>query len=542
MSKIYWHIQMNLPDGRGGQVIDSKKMLQESTPIIGTGEWDDNQCKQFKGEVSTGLKIGDVILVREGKTVIALCEVIGENFTDANLTSKYINENFRQVKILDWYSGVDYFPQPQGTLQRLLDSEKDSWIFINNLYNQYIKMDTIQKGIELLKMKGQIILQGSPGTGKTYTAKDIAEKIILDSVTEDKEIQKAKLDKSEQFKLVQFHPSFSYDDFVRGIVATSNDGDIAYETKEKLFGKFLEIANKNYTDSKRSVVELTNEEWVINNYELFIEGIRKHLDTNPKYELNSTAYVFQAEADAVRYNGDNWPHKNGLRMKSADIIKLYLLNIKDRQNIIKETSVSSLARDHATYFKLMLDKFYDFMADKRKTDDIIEQIKEVPYVLIIDEINRANLPSVLGELIYGLEYRNQSIETMYEIDGSNKITVPSNLFIVGTMNTADRSVGHIDYAIRRRFAFIDVLPNDAVISNAKAKALFNKVKMLFVNGKIAPEFEDKEVQIGHSYFIVKNDEELILKLEYEIKPILREYLKDGILMPETKTEIEQLSV
>ena len=533
---------MNLPDGRGGQVIDSKKMLQESTPIIGTGEWDDNQCKQFKGEVSTGLKIGDVILVREGKTVIALCEVIGENFTDANLTSKYINENFRQVKILDWYSGVDYFPQPQGTLQRLLDSEKDSWIFINNLYNQYIKMDTIQKGIELLKMKGQIILQGSPGTGKTYTAKDIAEKIILDSVTEDKEIQKAKLDKSEQFKLVQFHPSFSYEDFVRGIVATSNDGDIAYETKEKLFGKFLEIANKNYTDSKRSVVELTNEEWVINNYELFIEGIRKHLDTNPKYELNSTAYVFQAEADAVRYNGDNWPHKNGLRMKSADIIKLYLLNIKDRQNIIKETSVSSLARDHATYFKLMLDKFYDFMADKRKTDDIIEQIKEVPYVLIIDEINRANLPSVLGELIYGLEYRNQSIETMYEIDGSNKITVPSNLFIVGTMNTADRSVGHIDYAIRRRFAFIDVLPNDAVISNAKAKALFNKVKMLFVNGKIAPEFEDKEVQIGHSYFIVKNDEELILKLEYEIKPILREYLKDGILMPETKTEIEQLSV
>ena len=131
---------------------------------------------------------------------------------------------------------------------------------------------------------------------------------------------------------------------------------------------------------------------------------------------------------------------------------------------------------------------------------------------------------------------------MYEFEGERNITLPKNLYIIGTMNTADRSVGHIDYAIRRRFAFIDVLPNDAVISNAKAKALFNKVKMLFVNGKIAPEFEDKEVQIGHSYFIVKNDEELILKLEYEIKPILREYLKDGILMPETKTEIEQLSV
>ena len=82
-----------------------------------------------------------------------------------------------------------------------------------------------------------------------------------------------------------------------------------------------------------------------------------------------------------------------------------------------------------------------------------------PYVLIIDEINRANLPAVLGELIYALEYRGEKVESMYETEeDGNVLIIPPNLYIIGTMNTSDRSVGHIDYAIRRRFAFIELLP------------------------------------------------------------------------------------
>lgn len=80
------------------------------------------------------------------------------------------------------------------------------------------------------------------------------------------------------------------------------------------------------------------------------------------------------------------------------------------------------------------------------------------YVLIIDEINRAPLASVLGELIYGLEYRKKSIFTPYEVDGTNELKIPENLYIIGTMNTADRSIGTIDYAVRRRFAFLPVYP------------------------------------------------------------------------------------
>lgn len=164
------------------------------------------------------------------------------------------------------------------------------------------------------------------------------------------------------------------------------------------------------------------------------------------------------------------------------------------------------------------------------------------YVLIIDEINRANLPSVLGELIYALEYRNEPVTSMYEFENERNIILPKNLFIIGTMNTADRSVGHIDYAIRRRFAFVDILPEENVIANEKAKRLFNDVKILFSDEFLSPDFKPKDVMIGHSYFLTNDDNELKTKLEFEIKPILREYLKDGIFFEIATEKIEALNV
>lgn len=165
------------------------------------------------------------------------------------------------------------------------------------------------------------------------------------------------------------------------------------------------------------------------------------------------------------------------------------------------------------------------------------------YVLIIDEINRANLPAVLGELIYALEYRDdESMESMYEYEGKRNIKLPSNLYIIGTMNTADRSVGHIDYAIRRRFAFVDILPDETVITHDKAKNLFKKVANLFSYEYLSPDFHKNDVQIGHSYFIVKDDSELDTKWQYEIKPILNEYIKDGILLSEAQEVVDSLYV
>jgi len=186
------------------------------------------------------------------------------------------------------------------------------------------------------------------------------------------------------------------------------------------------------------------------------------------------------------------------------------------------------------------------------------------YVLVIDEINRANLSSVLGELIYALEYRfdekkpkETTVRSMYafktnpdDLDGDYELKIPKNLFIIGTMNTADRSVGHIDYAIRRRFAFKEMLPDksvlDEVIMNEdlkiKAKKLFDEVANLFTSDFLAPDFNSNQVQLGHSYFLANTEKELKLKLEYEIKPILEEYLKDGILLDSAKNIIDKIGV
>lgn len=283
----------------------------------------------------------------------------------------------------------------------------------------------IENLIGVLSQKNQIILQGPPGTGKTYTAKDLAEQLVFGTVSADKKAQKEKLEASDQFALIQFHPSYSYEDFVRGITAKSVEGNIVYETENKILAAFAEKA-----------------------------------------------------------------------LKSGEA-----------------------------------------------------------HVLIIDEINRANLPAVLGELIYALEYRDEAVASMYAVDGDRSITIPNNLYIIGTMNTADRSVGHIDYAIRRRFAFVDVLPNEEVINNEPAKVLFRQVAALFVSeeeGKLvnsdflAADFDYKEVQLGHSYFILgegsaeEQEKELQLRLQYEIRPILHEYVKDGVLLESAQKAINKL--
>ena len=163
------------------------------------------------------------------------------------------------------------------------------------------------------------------------------------------------------------------------------------------------------------------------------------------------------------------------------------------------------------------------------------------FVLIIDEINRANLTSVLGELIYALEYRGKNVNSLYRLScGSNEIMLPHNLYIIGTMNTADRSVSHIDYAIRRRFTFIPVLSSDEAITQNKAKSLFTAVKQIF-DEHTSPEFDQQAIQIGHSYFLV-DDDEIGMKLKYEIKPLLIEYINDGVLLESARDKVNDLNV
>ncbi|AZL10089.1 McrB family protein [Brevibacterium aurantiacum] len=162
-------------------------------------------------------------------------------------------------------------------------------------------------------------------------------------------------------------------------------------------------------------------------------------------------------------------------------------------------------------------------------------------VLIIDEINRADIARVFGELLYALEYRDAPIHTPYSVGGDASMTIPSNLTLLGTMNTADRSIALIDYALRRRFSFISLEPDASIIENAgwvgtgdrdTALHLFDAVSTLF-----SEEDNNSALAVGHSYFLpsgdMQNEAESLVALArrfaYEIVPLLREYASEGLV-------------
>ncbi|WP_051209987.1 AAA family ATPase [Gelidibacter mesophilus] len=352
--------------------------------------------------------------------------------------------------------------------------------------------------------------------------------------------------KVSNYTLVQFHPSYTYEDFVRGISAKSEGEHISYETENKILASLAQEANNNLIASRKDVDDYSKERGIKDLLIQFSETVQDKIDENEEYKITEAVSIVAVEIDAFRYTG-KW--KTSQRMKFNDLVTAVLENVSSRQDFKKLENVSGLAKQHATYFFNVLEKFEKEFKQQLKNafNSTLVKPELKNYVLIIDEINRANLPSVLGELIYALEYRGKEVNSMYAIDGDNKISIPENLFIIGTMNTADRSVGHIDYAIKRRFAFVDMLPNVEVITNDKAKVLFNKVSELFTDDYLASDFDAKDVHLGHSYFLLdeKNElsesEQLKLKLDYEILPILNEYVKDGLLLETSEDKIKEIS-
>ncbi|MGE0077508.1 MAG: AAA family ATPase [Bacteroidales bacterium] len=419
-----------------------------------------------------------------------------------------------------------------------------------------VAMDN-QNIIDALMHKGQIILQGPPGTGKTYTAKDVAEQMLSSKISQDKKLQKTYLESSDQFMLIQFHPAYSYEDFVRGIVAESKGETIEYKTKDKLLAEFAKAAYANYVNSSKAPDVYSKEKWIETQFSSFVEDIEEKLELEEKIELTKKVSIFDIDTDAFRYKGQEGWVKNGNRMLFSDIIKAYYDENKSRQDVKKNTRLSGLAHHHASYYIRVLDLFKEFLKEKElvylENEQQNENLKS--FVLIIDEINRANLPAVLGELIYALEYRGEKVESMYStIEDGNTLILPPNLYIIGTMNTSDRSVGHIDYAIRRRFAFIEILPKVLEVDNFELE-LFKQVSSLFIQNfdeyikndtvglkvseHLSEEFRPEDVWLGHSYFI-KGKDDFSLRKKYEIVPILKEYVKDGILKQSAEPIINSL--
>ncbi|WP_238426149.1 AAA family ATPase [Capnocytophaga genosp. AHN8471] len=464
------------------------------------------------------INVGDIVIIKKGtKTLLGYGKVISDYYFDDERTAY---KHCREVK---WLKKGVWDVEDNLPPKTLTDIKLEKAQYLLNIMNGNTQAQEDNLVIKLLKYKPQIILQGPPGTGKTREAKRIA-KALLGLGENDS------LEGNERFKLIQFHPSYSYEDFVRGIVAKPNEegSGIVYTAENKILGAFAKEAFNNWHKAQQSTQTLKEEEV----FEAFIEHIKEELAQSEdyKYPLTEAVYLFDADDKRFKYKGDNWEvHSNGLNMNYAEIKRIIESDVRDRQGVTKLTTIGGQARQHASYFLRIVEKYYEFRENYKPT---VDKIPLKNYVLVIDEINRANLSAVLGELIYALEYRGEAVQSMYAIEGENNLILPPNLYIIGTMNTADRSVGHIDYAIRRRFAFVNVLPKDLTneLGDQFESELFAKVTNLF-NTNLSPEFKKEEVQLGHSYFITKNTP-IDFRWEYEIKPILLEYVKDGILAGE----------
>ena len=389
---------------------------------------------------------------------------------------KFLMEKFAQLKLL-WHGVTEIINLDKIKFDKLingkeeftLDTYEDLYsITSGNLLQIEIKgvikmvdLNDYQKIMENIGI-GQMIFQGPPGTSKTFESKkfilkqlDPNSSVFKNNVLAQEDISNA-LDaykltdedydtpaKSKKlttggWDLVQFHPSYGYEDFIRGIEVKipKNSTTPSYSSVNRILGKIAEFAK------------------------------------------------FSAE----KTQGKNKP------------------------------------------------KFY----------------------LIIDEINRANLATVFGELIYGLEYRDSKVSTPYEVEDklsgniTKDIVIGKNLFIIGTMNTADKSIDAIDYAIRRRFLFVDSPANrDVVLScyqnvsgnideNSIELLLFDAVQSLFDSKRFFNnEYQKNDVRIGHTFFLRNKkkgyEDHIIEKFVFQVIPIMREYVKDGIL--ETSEEL-----
>lgn len=490
------------------------------------------------------------IILTDGHTIIGVAETTSSGISASKFPE--LKEEFDKYKIhfhpdLLIYKSkiftIDLIDRFEYKLVQGICGINDPQIIsqTNKLYKKYLKKMETENFKNLLEYKKQIILQGPPGTGKTREAKLIATEMLGISSVEE-------LNNNIQFKLIQFHPSYTYEDFVRGIVAQAKGDKIEYKNVDKTLGLFAKEALKNLRNSKKVPELISKENWVEENYLKFKEDLEQQLQEGGEIIIKDKTKpkITAIEEDALRVNRYS-NEKDSILVKDTDIIDGYIgMYLTDPPIKVKENfSLSKSARSGMYYlYQNLIEKFNLFLKSNDNEFKLAEDIKPEAlkkFILVIDEINRANLSSVLGELIYALEYRGESIESMYAVDDDTKLILPPNLFIIGTMNTADRSVGHIDYAIRRRFAFINVLPNDSVIENRAAKVLFEEISNLFESkDTLASDFKKEHVQLGHSYFIVKDEEELNMRAKYEIVPILEEYLKDGILLEKAEKIILDL--
>lgn len=426
------------------------------------------------------------------------------------------------------------------------------------------------------------ILYGPPGTGKTYNTINIALNIIDPEFYQKNKNDRAKLVErynkllikdwenmdTERIAFTTFHQSMSYEDFVEGIkpfvpddesamehneTQNTNDNNLNFHIQDGIFKKMC-LAAKRPDPSQFDFDAAWEEFWN------FIHKSDKDVVfTSTNSKLRHIKNPENKESVKLRYlNSSENPEtesKYSFYVSKEWIEKIFRkrLNIHD-PNVKKWVEVRDVVGStRATPVYAFYRKFFEY----HDLDKVFSSSK-LPgnFVLIIDEINRGNVSQILGELITLIEEdKREGGDEVLEVVlpySKKPFTVPENLYIIGTMNTADRSVEALDTALRRRFSFIGMPPDPHLIVTAGAlKETGGKigdidvVKLLETINKRLEKLIDKDHRIGHSYFMhIQNEEELKLTFKDKVIPLLEEYFfgdfgKIGLVLGNSFVEKQQ---
>lgn len=386
-----------------------------------------------------------------------------------------------------------------------------------------------------------IIFRGAPGTGKSYLAKQIATDIISEGYFD--KYESLNDEQKKQVEFVQFHPSYDYSDFVEGLRPKINDdGTMGFELKDGIFKRFVSRARRNYENSQKPKELVEKESSVQESMKNFFDNIELGVDEFKTLTGNSF-YISSVD--------DSFIH---ITIPGNDVVNKLVLSVNEIKQMLESGLTFTRVKDITNFFNKQFASqaySYEFVILKaiqsskiRTRQSLIETEPLKKYIFIIDEINRGELSKIFGELFYSIDpgYRGKSGEISTQYSNlqmcDEKFYIPENLYIIGTMNDIDRSVDSFDFAMRRRFRFIEIKADattgmlDGLRSNrlddAANELLPEKAinRMTALNEAIL-EVEDlnENYQIGASYFLkLKNltFDELWTDC---LRPLLQEYVQ-----------------